>query len=335
MGASATEHGQVAVSDDEVSYAQFRALANSIPNLAWMAHPDGWLFWYNQRWYDYTGTTPEQMVGWGWQSVHHPDTLPEMLERWTEALKTGQAFEMTFPLRRGSDGSYRTFMTRAEPLRENGRIVGWFGTNTDITEQELTRERLQLAINELNHRVKNTLATVQSIAFNTFRTASPELNETFESRLRALSSLHDLLAREGWARTSLLDVIRLTTSMFDAERFDLEGEDLPIEPRLASSLSMTLHELCTNALKYGAFSDSGGRVIISWRTDRGGGRVFLTLDWAETGGPAVSAPERTGFGLRLIKRAASGEPGASVHHEFAPEGVRCTIRVPLDPGFLR
>ncbi len=104
--------------DSQVSEAQFRALANSIPNLAWMADPDGWVFWYNNRWYDYTGTTPEEMVGWGWQSVHHPDVLPEMLERWTRALRTGEPFEMTFPLRCGSDGSFRVFMTRAEPLRE-------------------------------------------------------------------------------------------------------------------------------------------------------------------------------------------------------------------------
>jgi PAS domain S-box-containing protein len=143
----------------DLSFAQFRALANSMPNLAWMADADGWLIWYNDRWYDYTGTTPDQMVGWGWQSVHHPDVLPEMLRRWTTALKSGEAFEMTFPLRRGSDGSYRMFMTRAEPLREDGRIVGWLGTNTDITEMERTTERLQLVINELNHRVKNTLAS--------------------------------------------------------------------------------------------------------------------------------------------------------------------------------
>ena len=108
----------------DLSFAQFKAVANSMPNLAWMADADGWIIWYNDRWHEYTGTTPEQVVGWGWQSVHDPDVLPEMLRRWTAALKSGEAFEMTFPLRRGSDGSYRMFMTRAEPLKENGKIIG-------------------------------------------------------------------------------------------------------------------------------------------------------------------------------------------------------------------
>lgn len=319
----------------DLSLAQFRALANSMPNLAWMADADGWLIWYNQRWYDYTGAKPEDMAGWGWQSVHHPDVLPEMLQRWTRALETGEPFEWTFPLRRGSDGSYRTFMTRAEPLKENGRIVGWLGTNTDITELERTKERLQLVINELNHRVKNTLTTIQSIAKNTFASASPELYKTFEQRLFALSGVHDALTTSGWSGSSLKDLILRGVSMFGAEKFVLDGSDITVPARLASALAMTLHELCTNAVKYGSLSVPTGKVEVHWRVESDGARHFLSLSWREAGGPAVQTPAYKGYGSKLIQRATATEAGATVAHRFDPDGVSCDMRLPLDDGLVR
>lgn len=318
--------------DSEISYAQFRALANSIPNLAWMANPDGWLFWYNQRWYDYTGTSPEEMVGWGWQSVHHPDVLPEMLERWTTALRTGEPFEMTFPLRRGSDGSFRTFVTRAEPLREDGRIVGWFGTNTDVTEQERTRERLQLVINELNHRVKNTLATVHSMAVGSFKGSDRSALDAFERRLLSLAQVHELLTRDSWTSTSIRDIVGATITTFDENRFDVEKCDLPVEPRIASALAMTLHELGTNAMKYGALSQPEGRVRISCRVETEDLGPRLQIIWSEYGGPPVSPPATKGFGTRLIRRAMAADNGASVEHLFDPGGVVCRMSIPLKDG---
>jgi len=116
------------------SEAQFRQLAEMIPNLAWTANSKGWIYWYNQRWYQYTGTTPEQMEGWGWQSVHDPAVLPAVLERWRVSIQTGKPFEMVFPLR-GADGIFRPFLTRVAPLSdEHGKVMQWFGTNTEITE---------------------------------------------------------------------------------------------------------------------------------------------------------------------------------------------------------
>lgn len=319
----------------DLSYAQFRALANSMPNLAWMADADGWLIWYNDRWYEYTGTSPDDMVGWGWQSVHHPDVLPEMLQRWTKALETGEPFEWTFPLRRGSDGSYRTFMTRAEPLKENGKLVGWLGTNTDITELELTKERLQLVINELNHRVKNTLATIQSIAKNTFVNASPELYRAFEQRLLALAGVHDALTSRGFADTSLRDLLLRGVSMFGANRFVLDGRDVAVPARLSSALAMTLHELCTNALKYGSLSVDKGSVEVRWEVEEAGSRRWLFLSWREVGGPTVEKPVKNGYGSKLIKRATAIETGSSVEHRFESDGVKCDIRLPLDEGLIQ
>ena len=124
------------------SEVRFQAMANGIPQLACMAEADGSIFWYNQRWYDYTGTTPEQMQGWGWQSVHDPGMLPAVLEKWKRAISAGEPFEMEFPLR-GADGSFRQFLTRVMPLKDSaGRVVRWFGTNTDITQLKEAQERL-------------------------------------------------------------------------------------------------------------------------------------------------------------------------------------------------
>ena len=112
---------------------QLRTLANSIPTLCWMAESDGHIFWYNKQWYDYTGTKPAEMEGWGWQSVHDPEVLPNVMERWSASLATGESFEMVFPLR-GADGQFRPFLTRVQPFRDaEGNLVRWFGTNTDIS----------------------------------------------------------------------------------------------------------------------------------------------------------------------------------------------------------
>lgn len=138
------------------SEAQFRAMADSIPQLAWMANPDGYIFWYNQRWYAYTGTTPEQMEGWGWQIVHDPAILPTVMDEWERSIATGQQFDMDFPLR-GSDGEFRWFLTRIIPLKDSkGNVLRWFGTNTDITERiEIEQEKQRIF--EREHHIAETL----------------------------------------------------------------------------------------------------------------------------------------------------------------------------------
>ena len=115
---------------------EFAALADNLPEAAWIARADGWIYWYNQQWYNYTGKTPAEMEGWGWQTVHHPDSLPAVLERWNYSISTGEPFEMVFPLR-GGDGVFRPFLTRVRPWRDaRGQICRWFGSNTEITEQQ-------------------------------------------------------------------------------------------------------------------------------------------------------------------------------------------------------
>lgn len=132
---------------------RFRQLADTIPQLAWMARGDGWIYWYNHRWYEYTGTTPEQMQGWGWQAVHDPDTLPKVMERWHRSIATGEPFDMEFPIR-GADGKFRPFLALVMPLKDAaGKVVQWFGTNTDVSQQhQIIEERNQLLAAERTAR---------------------------------------------------------------------------------------------------------------------------------------------------------------------------------------
>ncbi|MEO6038199.1 MAG: PAS domain S-box protein [Saprospiraceae bacterium] len=135
------------------SEERFRAMAENIPNLAWMANADGWIFWYNKKWYEYTGTTPEQMEGWGWQSVHDPEMLPAVLLTWSDSLASGQPFEMVFPLK-GADGRFRQFLTRILPVYDReGKITQWFGSNTDITKQIEAEQNLK----ETEQNLRNTI----------------------------------------------------------------------------------------------------------------------------------------------------------------------------------
>lgn len=141
---------------------QFRSLANSIPTLCWMANPDGYIFWYNQRWYEYTGTSPAEMEGWGWQSVHDPDVLPDVLSAWRTSVDTGSPFEMVYPLR-GRDGTFRPFRTRVEPFHdEDGTLVRWIGTNTDITGQRQAEKALEQRAIDLESRVEQRTAERQA-----------------------------------------------------------------------------------------------------------------------------------------------------------------------------
>ncbi len=148
------------------SEERFRVMADTMPQLVWLAGADGYLYWYNRRWYEYTGTTPEQMEGWGWQSVHDPDVLPGVLERWKASIATGEPFDMTFPLR-GADGNYRQFLTRGLPVRNaEGELIQWCGTNTDITERKLMEEELRRSRGELELRIEERTVELRKYMTN-------------------------------------------------------------------------------------------------------------------------------------------------------------------------
>ncbi|MBR1196695.1 sensor histidine kinase [Bradyrhizobium sp. AUGA SZCCT0158] len=190
-----------------------------------------------------------------------------------------------------------------------------------------------LLIDELNHRVKNTLAILQSIAMQTFRSASRTERETFEGRLGALAEAHNLLSQEKWQGSELHDVVARVLNPYllnNPERVRMFGPKVPLSPRLAVVLSMIVHEIATNAAQYGALSNDSGTVTLDWEIIAQGGGRKLRMIWSESGGPHVSAPVQRGFGSRLIERSARDQLGGEATVDFLPRGVVCTVTAALD-----
>jgi PAS domain S-box-containing protein len=223
-------------------------------------------------------------------------------------------------------GDRRVLLMRAAPLRgKSGELQGAVAAAADVTERHRYEDHLKLLLNELNHRVKNTLAIVQSIAALTLKEADPGARAAFEERLLNLSAVHDLLTDENWDSASLASVVR-TSLRAARERVSFEGEDLRLRPKSAVALSMALHELGTNALKYGALSTERGSVTVRWSA--GDGR--FRLRWEEKGGPAVAPPRDRGFGSRMIERGLAAELQGDVRIDWQPRGVVCTIDAPIE-----
>lgn len=249
------------------------------------------------------------------------------------ALARGERFmEAEYRYHR-PDGSVRWMSLRCETmLDDQGAPVKTFGVLSDITERKQSEEHQKLLVAELNHRVKNTLAAVQSIANQTLRDADPGPRSAFLGRLHALAQAHGLLSRTDWQGADLAEVMRvelLPHAGSSPDRISLDGPPVRVGPRAALTLGMAFHELATNAAKYGALSVGDGRVAVRWRLADAGGTRRLLVDWVESGGPPVEPPSREGFGTILIQRSIAHELDGTVQREFARDGFRCTMDVPL------
>ncbi len=274
------------------------------------------------------------------------DALPEVVgQAYVDLLDsvyaTGEPHEgraSRVELQRSPDGPPETVWLDFiyQPIRDDsGAVIGIFVQGHDVTETVLAAERQKLMIDELNHRVKNTLATVQSIAMQTARSHEDPRSfaESFQARLLALSHTHDLLTRSHWEGADLRAILEHETEAHGAHRVSLVGPPVALEPAAALSLGMIFHELATNAAKYGALSAPEGRVLVDW----GVGdltRPQLHLTWRETGGPPAKPPTRRGFGSRLIERNVRHDLAGSVELDYADSGFCAEISVPLDRGRL-
>lgn len=219
---------------------------------------------------------------------------------------------------------------------DEGRPTALHAIGRDMTEAKRAEAHLRLLIDELNHRVKNTLAIVQGIAQQSFKddVPPPVARAAFEGRLAALSEAHNLLTREHWGLVSMKQIIDDAVAPHGGRkgRFELDGPDLAIMPKTAISLALAIHELATNAVKYGALSQPEGRVSIRWARAGSNGAARLSLIWKESGGPPVEVPSRRGFGTRMIERGLAAELGGTVTIDFRPEGLVCTVDAPLPEG---
>jgi two-component sensor histidine kinase len=212
----------------------------------------------------------------------------------------------------------------------DGESVGVFVEGSDVTDRVLGDRQQKLLLDELNHRVKNTLSTVQAIAAQTLRTtADPKAFRTaFEARLMALSATHNLLTATNWVSADLRDVVLVECRPYEAERYRMSGPRVALSSAQALALGLLFHELATNAAKYGALAHGDGVVEVIWRADGPG--LILEIEWAEHDGPPVVPPTRQGFGTRLIERSLQGQLGGEAALDYAPDGVRCHIRLPLN-----
>jgi len=310
---------------------QFRTLANNIPQLAWIADGDGSIFWYNDRWFEYTGTTLEQMSGWGWVAVHHPDYVDKVRERIQHSWDTGDVWEDTFPLR-SRDGQYRWFLSRAVPVRrDDGSIRCWFGTNTDVTLQREQAQQIQTLMGEVGHRAKNMLAVIQAMVS---RTADRSYSEAFARRLQALARNQDLLTKRSWTGVTVGELILSQLAVVSdllGSRISLAGDlDIVLSPSAAETIGLAIHELATNATKYGALSGSQGRVFVRSRALRAESLPVLQLCWEEVEGPIVLPPQHRGFGAVMIDQNPRATLGANVELDYPITGFRWQMTAPIE-----
>ena len=310
------------------SEERFRALINATSDVVYRMSPD----WTEMRQLDGRGflaDTETPSVAWLDEYLFAEDQA-EILGAVNEAIEKKDVFQLEHRLRR-VDGSIGWTLSRAIPLAaEDGEIAEWFGAASDITARRQAEEHLRLVINELNHRVKNNLAMIQAIGAQTFRNTEDiaKAQASFTARLQALAKANDLLTDEHWVDASLQEAIRSALQPHRPDnraRCVVEGPSVRLSAKTAISLSMAFHELATNAVKYGAWSNDIGAVSVTWRVDETDDARRLMLEWRESGGPTVQPPKRRGFGSRLVERGLAAELDGEVHMSFDPAGLACRV----------
>ncbi|TCD10992.1 PAS domain-containing protein [Oricola cellulosilytica] len=263
------------------------------------------------------------------------EVVPESGEQGFVALmdkvyRTGEPFhgeEMRFVLQPLNGGEPKEMFLdfSYDAIRDHdGAITGVFVQGMDRTQAVKTQKRQQLLLAELNHRVKNTLAAVQSIVSQTLRSAKgqDQARMDIEARLAALSKAHNVLSLQEWTSADLREVIRQELSVHDRGRVSISGPSLGLTPKASIAVAMLIHELATNAVKYGSLSTEEGRIDLEWSRTKNG---QLTLKWRETGGPTVREPDRKGFGTRLIEGIVRGELRGVYEPDYAADGFSCTV----------
>ena len=294
---------------------------------------DGTITNWNRAAEDMFGYLPADIVGKP-MSVLFPDGGVDQGVELSKKIGQGQimrSFDTT--LVRKDQTDIAVALTVSSVKDEKGSIVAASTIVTDVTTRKEIEEHQTTLLYELSHRVKNTLATVQSITAQTLRAngVAPEARSVLEGRLIALAHTHDVLMERNWRDADLREIAGRALNAFagdDGSRLRLEGPSAHVAPREALALAMALQELATNASKYGALSNDGGRVHVSW-TVRGKNPPMLSLRWQESGGPPVETPNHQGFGSRLIKRSLAKELGGEVDIQYARAGVICKIDFPL------
>lgn len=327
----------------ERNHAHLSAIVESSEDAILSKSLDGHILTWNKGAERIFGYTAAEAVG---KSVLMliPDERHSEEPRILARIRRGERVEHFETVRRRKDGSLIDISLSISPVKnDRGEIIGASKVARDISGRrrlEEERERLHLAarqevaqrkkaeetkdllLHEIKHRMKNTLGTVQAIASQTFRGAPQIERDAFGARLRAMADAHDLLTNQDWGLVMVRDIVSRAIAPFNPARFDTDGDDTALNSTKALLLAMAIHELGTNAVKYGALSNTLGRVAIGWRGDGG----HLVLDWRETGGPGAQTPTHKGFGTNLIQRAIAGQQGGAVF-DYTPGGLKVRLDI--------
>jgi two-component sensor histidine kinase len=268
----------------------------------------------------------------------HPDDRQKQAEVVAKALANRTDLQLEYRVI-WPDGSEHWLRVGGRTRIGPDGLLSLVGFSQNVTERRLADERQALLLHEPNHRVKNTLATVQSVASLTRRSAErgdPGAWDAFLGRLQGLAKTHDLLTAAHWKGALLEDVLRSELDPYQdpmRQRIRLRGPDIDLQPSAVLALSLAIHELATNATKYGSLSVAEGRISVMWAIT-GGTTPLLLVEWLESGGPPVKPPERQGFGTKLIQRGLAQQLGGEIKLDFAPAGVRCVITFPVQSVVL-
>jgi PAS domain S-box-containing protein len=320
---------RAALNDLVESEQRFRLMAEHAPVMIWMCDATGQCLHLNLMLRRFWDVEEERIGSFDWRESLHPEDVEHVMTHMGTALARQENVTVTGRYR-NAEGTYRTLETLARPrFAADGTFMGLTGVNTDITERERSQEQRELLLAELNHRVKNTLAVVQGLAYQTFRQTDAPARKAFEGRLLALARAHDLLTQSHWESTSLQQLAADTLQLAGAngQRVRAEGPPVSLRPHAALTISLALHELFTNTLKYGALSNDTGTVSFCWKHLAEEGK--LRIEWREQGGPPVMPPVNKGFGSLLLERTLARDLNGSVELSFAPSGLACVIEMPF------
>ncbi len=292
--------------------------------------PDNPIVFCNEAFVRLTGYARDEILGRNCRFLQGPATREEDVRKVSEAIATRRPIEIDL-LNYRKDGTTFWNALLVSPVFDDGELIYFFASQLDVTERKRVEEHRFRLNRELDHRVKNTLATVQSVVIQTLRDASvPQaVAAAVAGRIQALARSHDVLTAEAWASADLGDVVEGALEPLRARhsaRIRIDGEPVRLKPRIATMLSLAVHELAENAQRYGSLSEPSGRVEVSWsvRDER------LHLEWREEGGPPVEPPQKRGYGMRVIERVLSAEFGGDASVDFRREGVVFRLDAPTD-----
>jgi two-component system CheB/CheR fusion protein len=329
---------------------RLNTLIEGMPQLVWRAIDGGMWTWCSPQWREYTGLPQDGSAQLGWLYAFHPDDRPVALEAWEQAPRAGG---LTFEGRicHASSGRYRHFQTRASPVRaDDGQVLEWLGTCTDVDDLIRLREQQDVLVAELQHRTRNLMTVVYAVVMRTMKGSRSldDFRRCIDDRLAALARVQGLLSRRGSQRISFDRLLREELSAHvdlnrdgGAQQVSLAGPaDVALETSQVQTFALALHELATNAVKYGALSTPDGLLSVQWELVQSEKRKpRLHVDWRESGVADVpepgAAPRGSGYGRELIERALPYQLGASTTYGFTGDGVRCTIEIDVPSDEVR